>query len=155
MTLATMTAAEKSRWIAEKLEPEPDYRPVITSTISGIQNSTDRPAQTLVWKNSTDRPAQTLAWRYVFRMESLPSREDHGEWQPRDMVNDPAMTMMLHTHLLKAGFHAVTWPQEDYAKTGRVKCTVADGFGMLIRTAGTWQEAVVDAFMLASGFKEE
>jgi len=74
VTAGELTDAELSRWIAERLEP-----------------SCQAPSSAV-----TSRPAYWLVEMNPSRMTSAALNSGaQYEWQPRDLVHDPAMTVML------------------------------------------------------------
>ena len=133
----TLSDAELSRWIAEKMEP-----------LSSLPNEDDCDSADM-----QDFP--TDCWIASFRLSLVTGMHVPG-WQPRDMVNDPAMTVML----MERGPICVT----RCKKAGRPKGWTAfkpdfslDGPG----DRDVWPEndtigrAVADAWCLANGYHEE
>lgn len=75
MKLSEMSNEEKSRWIAEKLEPTPAFL--------------------LVYEDPTSyRYSSGRMWAWSNTEDIAPS------WQPRDFITDPAMTLMLLEKLM-------------------------------------------------------
>ena len=127
--LSEMTQEQKSRWIAEKIEPKPASEP-------GLHDS-----QYSVY----------AAWIY----EKIDVYTGEWGWQPRDMT-EPAMTVMLMergpicvTRCKRAGKpRGWTAFKPDFSLDGpgsRDEWPVVGSIG----------QAVADAFMKANGFKEE
>ncbi len=95
MTLQELTDRDLSKWIAEKLEPNPgDY--------------------------------------------------DDADWQARDMVNDPAMTLMLLEKLMASQFSTNLLLKNHRA--------VIETFELGRATYSSLPRAVAEAFALANGW---
>ena len=153
MKLSEMTDEQKSRLIAELIEPIPDYQPVITDSISGITIYTDRPSVTAAWKYKfeyTRVPSQMSA----NAIESGAIQEEIGEWQPRDMT-EPAMTVMLIKELLRGRDYECIISQDEIEMYWRPSVSKADHSFMVSLIKNTLEQGVVNAFMLANGFEEE
>lgn len=121
-----------SRWICEKLEPlaslpKPDE----------FVNRKDR-------RHGSDPEDAPKYWKMMQRFRST---FEYG-WQPRDMVNDPAMMVMLmekmpRPRVLRDDYGAWNcWTDGMSAKSAR-------------GIAPTIGRAVCEAFMLASGYKDQ
>ena len=113
MKLHDLTGEQKSRWIAEKLEP-----------IAVLSKKRPRPA---FLADST-----LGCWR---------GSNEH-EWQPRDMLHDPAMTDLLWKEILRA---------YDLLSAVEMLRQVASNID---DDPEVWNIAVADAFMLANGYIE-
>lgn len=139
MTINELPDADLSRWIAEKMEPMPDYTPTITGAIGGL----------IVM---TDHASVTEAWMFRFGQQQGPNAYC---WLPRDMVNDPAMTVMLIG--LLSDRNLVIRRAEDHKEwvvyfwEDRVNNSVP-----IAKTihSGNLGRAVAEGFALANGWKE-
>jgi hypothetical protein len=128
-SLSQVSDADLSRWIAEKLEP----------FASMMEN------------NSAICPFSPLnCWHLVDVLRKKPEKST-TEWQPRDMVHDAAMTVMLLEKLIRNCSHLVFqhWPDGcrlDMHELSRQQIAVP---------AETVGRAVAEAFALAHGWSEE
>lgn len=116
---------ECSRWIAEKLEP----KPVNTSV--------------------PEQPSPLGFWRSVYHHDTYRGSTD---WQPRDMVNDPAMTVMLMEKLGSTGDIQIIgmgehWQFRHLGPAPEMEEIIVDAYPL--------GRAVCEAFMLASGYKDQ
>ena len=135
----TLSDAELSRWIAEKMEP-----------LSSLPNEDDCDSADM-----QDFP--TDCWIASFRLSLVTGMHVPG-WQPRDMVNDPAMTVML---MERAGIGVE--PTTNGFDGKRQDCWQAypldfskDPFRIYAFTGyGSIGRAVMEAFALANGYHEE
>lgn len=114
MKLSEMTGEQKSWWIAEHLQP--------LSTLPSIQDYIE------TWGTARSKKY----WHPSY---------DGTQWEAKDMVNDPAMTVML--------------------LESETNGDLGDGYLFLLTVACEWKRtrdikiAVADTFMLANGWKED
>ena len=127
---------ELSRWIAEKLEPEPERGlpywkrcEIPCSACDGTGANADR----------------TASCRRCQGYGKVYSR------CPRDMVNDAAMTVML----LERGLGSLDWVSDGDFKMWRGGFERQDHSRIEYVTAKTLGRAVAEAFALANGFDGE
>lgn len=97
-----MTDDELSRWIAEKLEP-----------LSTLPNDDDCDMADM-------ESFPTDCWLASWRLSQVTGFHVPS-WQPRDMVNDPAMTVMLLIEMKKAGMSFTIESEPDYADAQDIK----------------------------------
>ena len=121
MKLSEMTHEQKSRWIAEKLEPMP------SKAATG-----GRFSRTEYWVGTED-----------------------GHWQPRDMINDPAMTVILLKELLRCRDHECIISQDEIEMSWRLAAGDTGHSFMVSLIKNTLEQGVADSFMKANGFEEE
>ena len=139
----TLSDEALSRWIAEKIEPMPTKRP----------NWSHAESATKVWVS---------AFKGYYRKAYPPNQEGYPEawygWKVRDMVNDPAMTVML---MERAGIGVE--PTTNGFDGKRQDCWQAypldfskDPLRIYAFTGyGSIGRAVAEAFALANGYHEE
>lgn len=133
MKLAEMTIPEKSRWMADKSEP-----------LSTLPECFGIHSPLRFWKSGL--------------INHIPyKRRGDWAWEPRNMT-DPEMTLMLRADLAKR----FQWQLKNYGPTQfNMKVwtvSAVDGLAeMLVANvnADTESVAVLDAAMLAHGFKKE
>ncbi len=124
-SISTLSDADLSLWIAAKIEPKPTKRGMYV---------------------------ETSAWRWLwFSTEQVQSQGPSevwtttGEWVPRDMVGDPAMTLMLMTQ--QPNFICVVQSPDE---PGQFSATF---FAHPSRWCTGLGRAVAEAFALANGWK--
>lgn len=124
MKLSELTDEQISQWIAEKLEPKPAI---------GISYS--------------KMAAEGRLWWYG-------EQNGYIKCWPRDMVSDPAMTVMLLEKLLKSGFNDVqhTTTLTYWKNVAKWECD--EGAAKRALTTQSLGRAVAEAFMLANGWTE-
>ena len=122
-----LTDGQLSRWIAEKLEP-----------LESLPKENVSPSPLGFWH----RPR-------VFTGHTF----DHS-WQPRDMVNDPAMTVMLLANRKFVSLNQIEdcdeGPWEACFCKHAQHSIACEAFATVM--ADTMQRAVAEAFALANGF---
>ena len=130
MTISALSDLELSRWIAEKIEPS-ETLPHVYAKLSPLA----------VWECRRQFTGHTFQF----------------EWQPRDMVNDPAMTMLLQKILIARrdlGFHgAMTLVFDSYTITG-TWMQIAKRTGKEFADVEDLGRAWAEAFALANGWEE-
>ena len=97
MTIKDLSDEALSRWIAEKIEPNPVclFTPVEAFPKGG-----------------------TMGGRYLSKEKcwfiQYGENEPHGHNEPRDMVNDAQMTLMLMTEMKKRDMRFTIYSEPDY-----------------------------------------
>lgn len=134
MTISEVSDQELSRWIAEKLEPEPEK----------------------INEHGDSRGGWWL-WCYQHRLHGT-EIVDTGKWQPRNVVNDPALTVKLIEHsgfvslfLLEDGKEPCIYHAEF---CGAVSHSLDCGENMRVASNPDPGRAIAEAFALANGWIE-
>ena len=134
MTISELTDEQLSRWIAKKLEP----CPAKDAIPAGSTYNVSKPSRWLLVGVSS-----TGAWWCHFDIDFGYSI---GDWQPRDIVNDPAMTVML---LEKLSRYYVELSGRFINGTMHYICNKHLNPTLVLG------RAVAEAFTLCQGFKGE
>lgn len=135
MKVLQLSDKELSRMIAEFLEPKPDEH-----LCSG------RPYNPYAYRNVYECPAclfRGLKQR-TFQFFTFTNKDC---WQPRDMVNDPEMTVLLLEKLLPLGIG----PRLSITAHGRPCCGISGFENGWSCPADTLGRAIAESFALANG----
>ena len=132
-TMTDFSDEQLSRWIAEKLEP-----------LSTLPNEDDC--------DHADMEAfPTEYWLASYRMSRVTCMHVPS-WEPRDMVNDPAMTVMLLEKMPEPSL----WLESNPGDAVKIWGCSAD---MSTNLDNGWSDrigrAVAESFALAHGWTEE
>ena len=126
-----MNVEKLERWIAEKIEPEPEFNS--GSVTSGVIHAKSR-----------------IAWEYY---------GEDGQWEPRRFASDAIASKMLREKLAERGsVHLVLYANKPNPTLDepRARCSLYRAGKMVVNSEGKTEElAVALAFALAHGARKE
>ena len=134
MLIRDISDEDLSRWIADKFEPKPDFNITKVSTSEWVKRDLRISPN---WNGST-----TSVGMWIWRGLHI------GEWQPRDIVNDPSMTMML---LEKSKLSLIALDQDTWM-CGQQWMNGTVALYANAAKSKSLGRAVAEAFALANGF---
>ena len=128
MKLAEITVKQKSRWLAEKMEPR--------TSLPDVDEDT--------------RPFPRFSPRLVWVTASIHKYDVH--WEPRNMT-EPEMTRMLKQELVRQYGAVAVWVF-SFGRCRVDRPNQLEAQMVTMAMANSEGEAVLDAAMLANGFVE-